>query len=241
MKDGAFEGEPPAALLHLFIKLFPNGPPTGDKNFAAQSFPSDVFNLMMKRITILLSAAAIVVATPSYAAAGDLQIEAQAAMLSPDDWVWNDDGARGPLSIVVSLPDQRAYVYRGKRMIAVSSISTGRDGKETPVGVFPILQKQVHHKSTLYDSAPMPYMERLTWDGVALHAGSTPGYRNSHGCVHFPTAFAKKLYGETTVGTVVQVTDASVVATDPSMLPPDPAVDQQETAAANATVLASAD
>jgi hypothetical protein len=156
-------------------------------------------------------------------------------MLQPNDWVWPDEAAAaGPLSVVISLADQRAYVYRGKRMIAVSSAATGRDGKETPVGVFPILQKQVKHKSSLYDAAPMPYMERLTWDGVALHGGSTPGFRNSHGCVHLPLAFARKLYGATRIGTVVEVTDASVVATDPSLLPPDPAIDAEETARANA-------
>jgi len=164
----------------------------------------------------------------------------QAATMQPSDWVWSsDDTGSGPLNIVVSLADQRAYVYRGSDMIAVSSVSTGRDGKETPTGVFPILQKQVEHKSTLYDSAPMPYMERLTWDGVALHAGITPGYRSSHGCIHLPAAFAEKLYGETQVGTVVEVTDASVVQTDVRMLPPDPMVDSQATADANAAVLAS--
>ncbi|TPG20935.1 hypothetical protein EAH87_06195 [Sphingomonas koreensis] len=196
----------------------------------------------MKSIAILLGAASILVATPSLAASGGgVALEDTAATLAPSNWVWNDKGGDGPLQIVVSLPDQRAYVYRGAKMIAVSSISSGRDGKETPVGIYPILQKQVDHKSTIYDAAPMPFMERLTWDGVALHAGSTPGYRDSHGCVHLPVAFAKKLYGATTVGTVVSVIDTSVVATDPSMLPPDPAIDEQETADANATVLASAD
>lgn len=200
----------------------------------------------MKSVAILLSAAAIALASPSFAASGDGAGGAgggmiqQAAMLQPSDWVWSSaDRGLGPLNVVVSLADQRAYVYRGGDLVAVSSVSTGREGKETPTGVFPILQKQVDHKSTLYNSAPMPYMERLTWDGVALHAGITPGYRSSHGCVHLPKAFAAKLYGETKVGTVVEVTDASVVQTDQRMLPPDPAVDTQNTADANAAVLAS--
>ena len=186
---------------------------------------------------LLLAAAA----TPSIAMpageANEAALAKQAAMLQPNAWVWQDGNAAGPLRVVVSLADQRAYVYRGKRMIAVSSAATGRDGKETPVGVYPILQKQVKHTSSLYDSAPMPYMERLTWDGVALHGGSTPGYRNSHGCVHLPLAFARKLYATTRIGTVVEVTDASVVATDPRMLPPDPAVDADDTARANAAAL----
>jgi lipoprotein-anchoring transpeptidase ErfK/SrfK len=199
----------------------------------------------MKRFAILLGAAAIMAATPGLAATADdadAPVLAQdAAMLQPDEWVWPDTDATGPLSVVISLADQRAYVYRGGTMIAVSSAATGRDGKETPTGVFPILQKQVYHRSNKYDSAPMPYMERLTWDGVAIHGGSTPGYRNSHGCIHLPLAFARKLYAATKVGTMVEVTDASVVATDPSMLPPDPQVDSTETADANARALAAAE
>ena len=197
----------------------------------------------MKRFAILLGAAAIMTATPSLAATADdaPALAQDAAMLQPEAWVWPNTAATGPLSVVISLADQRAYVYRGGTMVAVSSAATGRDGKETPVGVFPILQKQVKHTSSLYDAAPMPYMERLTWDGVALHGGSTPGFRNSHGCVHLPLAFARKLYGATRIGTVVEVTDTSVVATDPSLLPPDPAIDAEETARANATAAGGGD
>jgi hypothetical protein len=198
----------------------------------------------MRHIAILLGAAALAAATPGLAASGGGSgqgaLARQASMLQPDDWIWQDDGGTGPLSVVVSLTDQRAYVYRGGRMIAVSGVATGRDGKETPVGVFTILQKQVKHRSNKYDSAPMPYMERLTWDGVAIHGGSTPGYRDSHGCIHVPLAFARKLYGETRIGTTVEVTDASVVPTDPLMLPPDPQIDAAETAQANAAALAAA-
>ena len=197
----------------------------------------------MTRFAILLGSAAIMAATPGLAATADdaPALAQQAAMLQPEAWVWPSAAVSGPLSVVVSLADQRAYVYRGGTMVAVSSAATGRDGKETPTGVFPILQKQVYHRSNMYDSAPMPYMERLTWDGVAIHGGSTPGYRNSHGCIHLPLAFAKKLYAATRVGTVVEVTDASVVATDPRMLPPDPRVDSTETADANAQALAVAE
>ncbi|MGN6375484.1 MAG: L,D-transpeptidase family protein, partial [Sphingomonas sp.] len=161
--------------------------------------------------------AACMLASPALAAHGGGATMADTApTLSPSDGVWNDDGGTGPLRIIVSLADQRAYVYRGDTMIAVSSVSSGRDGKETPTGEFPILQKQVDHRSTLYDSAPMPYMERLTWDGVAIHAGVTPGYRTSHGCIHVPLAFAKKLFSETKVGTVVDVVDSPVVLSQPA-------------------------
>lgn len=100
---------------------------------------------------------------------------------------------RGVL-IVVSLPSQRAYVFRNGRVWGSSRVSTGRRGHETPVGTFAILQKQVEHRSTLYDDAPMPYMQRLTWGGVALHAGRVPDHPASHGCIRLPMSFARDLY-----------------------------------------------
>lgn len=165
----------------------------------------------MKPIAMLLGAVACAVARPAFAADGG-GIEAAVADLAPNGWIWSDDGGDGPLSVVISLADQRAYVYRDGAMIAAADVSTGRDGKETPVGAFPILEKEVRHRSNRYDSAPMPYMERLTWGGVAIHAGSTPGYRTSHGCIHVPLGFAKKLYGATDIGTLVEITDQPVTA-----------------------------
>jgi lipoprotein-anchoring transpeptidase ErfK/SrfK len=111
--------------------------------------------------------------------------------------------------IVVSIPSQRLYVFRAGDLWDSSKVSTGRRGHETPTGTFPILQKKVDHRSTLYDDAPMPFMQRLTWGGVALHAGRVPGYPASHGCIRLPRAFAKKLYGVTRASTTaVIVTDA---------------------------------
>ena len=143
-------------------------------------------------------------------------------------------------------PTSAPYVYRGDTIVAVSSVSTGRDGKETPTGTFPILQKEKAHKSNLYHAASMPYMERLTWDGVAIHAGATPGFPTSHGCVHVPTGFAQKLFSETKVGTVVNVTDASVLQDDGYQMPSDVYADAEaeadaikaKTADANAAELA---
>lgn len=114
----------------------------------------------------------------------------------------------GPMLLIINRTTQRLVVYRNGVPIAVSTVSTGRAGRRTPSGVFTILEKQVTHFSSLYDSAPMPYMERLTWDGVALHGGTLPGYPASHGCIRLPHAFAKLLYGETRLGTVVVVTDS---------------------------------
>ena len=117
----------------------------------------------------------------------------------------------GPILAVISLQVQRVYVYRNGVLIGVATVSTGKPGYQTPTGVFTVLQKQVHHKSNLYDSAPMPYMQRLTWSGVAMHAGNLPGYPASHGCIRIPIAFAKLLYGTTARGMTVVITDLDSV------------------------------
>jgi lipoprotein-anchoring transpeptidase ErfK/SrfK len=112
----------------------------------------------------------------------------------------------GGVKVVVSLPLQKAYVFDDGELIATSPVSTGKKGYETPAGTFRILQKKVHHRSNRYSNAPMPYMQRLTWQGVALHAGALPGYPASHGCIRLPRSFAKKLYGLTDFSTEVTVT-----------------------------------
>ncbi len=99
--------------------------------------------------------------------------------------------------MTIDLTSQRAWVYRGETLIGLSTISSGTTGYETPAGSFTILQKNLTHKSNIYDDAPMPFMQRLTWDGVALHAGAIPGHPASHGCVRLPKGFAKLLYGAT--------------------------------------------
>ena len=86
-------------------------------------------------------------------------------------------------------------------------VSTGRRGRETPTGAFTILQKEVVHRSRTYDDASMPYMQRLTWKGVSMHAGHLPGYPASHGCIRLPAGFAKLLYKVTKLGTPVIITD----------------------------------
>ncbi len=129
--------------------------------------------------------------------------------LKPGQYVWYPDRApEGFVAIIVSLPDQRCYVYRNGVRIGVSTCSTGKEGHATPVGVFTILQKDVDHHSSLYDDASMPYTERLTWSGVALHAGGLPGYPSSHGCVHLPLEFAKLVFGVTHYGTPVIIADS---------------------------------
>jgi L,D-transpeptidase catalytic domain len=122
--------------------------------------------------------------------------------------------ARGGVRVVISLPQQKAYVFRGGELFGTSPVSTGRRGHETPVGTFRILQKKVVHHSNIYDNAPMPFMQRLTTYGIALHAGHLPGYPASHGCIRFPRSFAKKLYEITNFGTTVTITRQRVESAD---------------------------
>jgi hypothetical protein len=128
--------------------------------------------------------------------------------------------------VIVSLPLQRAYVYRNGVLIGVTTVSTGAPGHGTPTGVFTVLQKKVMHRSNLYDSAPMPYMQRLTWGGIAMHAGHLPGYPASHGCIRMPMGFARQLYGVTRLGMTVVITDSDALP----RLAPAPAVLRQGTA-----------
>jgi hypothetical protein len=120
----------------------------------------------------------------------------------------------GPVVVIVSIPEQWAAAYRNGILIGVSTCSTGKPGHETPTGTFIILQKEETHRSSLYDDAPMPFMERLTWSGVALHAGKLPGYPASHGCIRLPPQFAKLLYGVTHLGTAVIVADQASAPSD---------------------------
>lgn len=157
-------------------------------------------------VLVLCAFAAPAVAAPIWGGASSRPSDTLPSDLRPGEWIWGGDSKRlGPMAVVVSLTEQRAYVYRNGLLIAVSTVSTGKPGHETPTGVFTILQKDKDHRSSKYNDAPMPYQERLTWDGVALHAGGLPGYPESHGCVHLPTAFAKLLFDATSLGMVVVI------------------------------------
>ena len=167
--------------------------------------------------TLPMAAAATAVVAEDAAPAGPLA-------LKPGQFIWHPEIAPdGPVVLVVSLDQQLAYVYRNGIAIGVSTISSGKPGKDTPTGVFTILQKNKDHKSNLYNNAPMPYMQRLTWDGIALHGGTLPGYPASHGCVRLPHPFAAKVYGITRTGDTVVVSDARAAPTTlvyPGMLAP---------------------
>jgi hypothetical protein len=135
-----------------------------------------------------------------------VELARQAQNLKPGQWVWAPQVApAGPIIVYVDLDRQLATVYRNGLRIGVSTISSGKAGHETPTGVFTILQKDKDHRSSTYDNASMPYQERLTWDGVALHAGGLPGYPESHGCIHLPYEFSKLLFGITQIGGTVVI------------------------------------
>ena len=111
-----------------------------------------------------------------------------------------------PLQILVSLDEQKLEVYRGTKLIETTRISSGKRGHGTPTGVFSILEKRRRHFSNLYNNAPMPYMQRLTWSGIALHEGVVPNYPASHGCIRMPRGFAQQLFSMTDRGAHVIVT-----------------------------------
>ncbi|MEZ5828054.1 MAG: L,D-transpeptidase family protein [Hyphomicrobiales bacterium] len=156
----------------------------------------------LSTFSICLGAAALAAAfavAPANAKNGDATEEA-----IPDP----NDGQ--PMTLIVSLKEQRVDVYRGMSLITTSKVSTGKPGHATKAGVFSILEKQRYHRSNLYGGAPMPWMNRITWSGTALHAGVVPGYPASHGCIRLPYSFAPRLFKITTVGEHVIVAKSRV-------------------------------
>lgn len=128
--------------------------------------------------------------------------------LEAGDFVWlpaAEENSSAPVTLLVSLRDQRAYLYREGRRIAVTTVSTGRPGYDTPQGVFPIMGKKKMHYSNRYENAPMPWMQRLTNWGHALHAGDVRPTPASHGCVRLPPEFAKQLFSLTRTGDLVVI------------------------------------
>jgi hypothetical protein len=106
----------------------------------------------------------------------------------------------GPLQVIISVKKQRLTLYANGQPIAHSPVSTGVPGHPTPMGVFSVIEKQIYHESNLYSSAPMPYMQRITWSGVAMHQGVVPGHPASHGCIRLPREFAQRMWRMTKVG-----------------------------------------
>ena len=118
-----------------------------------------------------------------------------------------------PIMAIVSLRNQRITAYDAKGWILRAPVSSGQKGRETPAGIFSVIQKEAEHYSNLYDDAYMPHMQRITWSGIALHGGPLPGHPASHGCVRMPYDFARRLFGMTKLGmrVIVAPTDVAPV------------------------------
>lgn len=159
----------------------------------------------ISRRTALFGGAAAIGASALFAEEARIDVND----MLPGDFTWHPERSpEGAVAVIASIPEQRVHVYRNGVRIAVSTCSTGKPGHETPTGVFTVLQKDADHRSSTYGGAPMPNMNRLTWDGIALHAGNLPGYPASHGCVRLPLEFSRLLFTVTHVGTPVIIAGA---------------------------------
>src|SRR5262249_31554903 len=126
---------------------------------------------------------------------------------------------------IVALRNQRITVYDANGWIQRAPVSSGQTGRETPAGIFSVIEKQAEHYSSLYDDAYMPHMQRITWSGIALHGGPLPGHPASHGCIRLPYDFAQRLFGATRLGmrVIVAPTDvAPVEVVHPTLFSPKP-------------------
>jgi len=164
---------------------------------------------MVAMRTWSIAALSFVVAITTAACASPAVAQTDGDQASSSSRSFHDADSRDAMSMIVNLHTQRAYVYRDGDMIATTPVSSGKRGHRTPTGTFRVLAKQKFHRSKKYDNAPMPFMQRLTWSGIALHAGHVPGYPASHGCIRMPPGFARWLYGEPTMGMKVTITDQS--------------------------------
>ncbi len=181
----------------------------------------------MKFLTILAISAGLLTSSlampqPSFHTKGTATGK-QTGPLKPGEYWWKPElSPKGPVVALVSLPQQTIHVYRNGILIGRSSISSGTKGNATPGGVFSILEKKQTHRSKKYDDAPMPYMQRLTWTGIAMHSGQLPGYAASHGCIRLPYDFAVLLFSATDKGGTVVVGDGKTpvphLAANPGLL-----------------------
>src|SRR5271169_4720901 len=143
-------------------------------------------------------------------ASGD-QMDAASRRNEPSVTAVESRTAGEPIMAIVSLRDQRITVYDKNGWILRAPVSSGQGGRETPAGVFSVIQKDAEHYSNLYDDAYMPHMQRLTWSGIALHGGPLPGHPASHGCVRMPYDFAERLFDATRLGMRLIVGPGNVV------------------------------
>jgi hypothetical protein len=195
----------------------------------------------MFRIFLLVLAfifAPITVAEPFWGSKASEPVDTDPKKLKAGQFIWKGhDVASGAVVALVSIPEQRLYLYRNGVLIGISTVSTGKRGYGTPVGIFTVLEKDRHHRSRTYDNAPMPYANRLTWQGVALHAGHVLGRPASHGCIRLPSQFARLLFDVSTLGMTVVIMgyqNQTLKFSHPTVLSP---VDSDERSTINLTDL----
>ena len=179
---------------------------SGEPAKAADSLAPDRLNVELP--ATLASTPVIDSKSPVQQAREDMTALLGDDALEPGQFHWRDERVSTnakPSKLLVSISDQRAYLYSGEMLVAVTTVSTGRAGHRTPTGTFQITEKRAVHFSSKYNNAPMPHMQRLTNDGIALHAGHIPGRPASHGCVRLPAQFAAKLFTITRIGTPVVI------------------------------------
>lgn len=176
--------------------------------------------LLAAAITLFIAGGANAQSMPFWGAKTPVAFETPADQLGNGQFTWAPEIApAGPIMVLVSLDEQRAYTYRNGILIGVASVSTGKKGFETPTGVFRTFLKDRTHRSSKYHNAAMPYTQKFTQDGVALHAGGIPGYPESHGCVHLPSEYARLLFDAAPKGMTVVIAKAGV-APDSLVHPP---------------------
>jgi L,D-transpeptidase catalytic domain len=160
---------------------------------------------------------------PFWGAKAPMPFDTPPVALKKGEFTWAPNIATtGPILVVVSLEEQRAYTYRNNVLIGAAMVSTGKPGHETPTGVFTTILKDKDHHSSLYNNASMPYTQKITNDGVALHAGGIPGYPESHGCVHLPSEYARLLFEAAPKGMTVVIANKKSAPdiNHPAMLAP---------------------
>src|SRR5213595_3815987 len=173
-------------------------------------FTAAQFTVAMRRwgppAIVTLAAMAALAALTADAAAGQARQAAPTEATAPRD-------AGEPIMAIVSIRSQKVTLYDAEGWIFRAPVSTGTTGRETPAGVFAIVEKDKDHRSTMYDDAWMPNMQRITWNGIALHGGPLPGYAASHGCVRMPFGFAENLFEKTRIGmrVIISPNDAAPV------------------------------
>ena len=172
---------------------------------------------MLRRMFFLGAAVCLLGEAQLHGITQGTQTQESSGDLKPGDFTWQPETSpAGPVVITVDLSQQVMEVFRNGEVIGRSTIGAGKSDHPTPTGIFTILEKNLVHHSTKYQEASMPFMQRLTWDGVAIHAGNVLGHADSHGCIHVPLKFAKNLYDVTKEGATVLITAGGSLPATPA-------------------------